>query len=381
MRVLIAALNSVGGVAEALAAREGVEVSCLHAARVDLGDFGISAPPAPAAGAPYTLHTLPVFPQRPYPYSLYRGGPARVLRQVQPDVIYLLGEPSELSVAQLVRAAGRACPRAGLALFSYENVVRTWRGFPRCLRGRAERYVLPRLDRVLACSHSAQAALEAQGLRPERVRVVPHGFSPAGLEHTPDPALRRELGAEGCFLVGYVGRLVPEKGVDLLLEALAALPPHFMLAVVGSGRAGEQLRERSRSLGLGERVLWLGRFERPQLPRFLSTLDALVLPSRSIPQWQEQYGAVLVEAMLCETAVVGSSSGAIPEVIGDTGLVFPEGNAGALAECLRRLADDPALRRELTAAGRPRALREFSLDTYLTRLLAVFGEIVVERSG
>ena len=134
----------------------------------------------------------------------------------------------------------------------------------------------------------------------------------------------------------------------------------------------------STALGVAARVHWLGRIARAQMPRYLSSLDALVLPSRSIPTWQEQFGAVLVEAMYCATAVVGSSSGAIPEVIGEAGLVFPEEDPAGLAACLLRLRDDPGLRGRLAEAGRQRALSTFALPVYVERLLTLFAEALGE---
>lgn len=372
MRILISSLNEAHWLPEYLSIRAGWEVASLHAARVDLGDFGVSAPPLRPTAA-YTRHILPVFPQRPYPYSLYLGGLGRVLRDYQPEIIYLLSEPSELNTAQLVRAARRYCPHSRIFLFVFENVLRSWRGFPKCLRGQAERYVLSQLDGVAACTHSARRVLEQRGFPPGRIRVV---YQAVGGDFSPQPeaALRQELAAPEAFLVGYVGRLVPEKGIDLLLQALAQLPPQFVLAVVGSGRHEQALRELATRLGVAERVRWLGRIPREKLPRYLSTFDTLVLPSRSLPDWQEQFGAVLVESMYCETPVIGSSSGAIPEVIGDTGLVFAEESAAELAKCLQRLAADPAWRQQLGQAGRQRALREFTLETYVQRLVALFEE-------
>lgn len=372
MRILISSLNEASWLAEALAARPGYEVAALHAARVDLGDFGVSAP-RPRPQAAYALHTLPVFPRRPYPYSLYCGAVARRLRDFDPEIIYLLGEPSELNTAQLVRAARRHCPRSRLFLFAFENVLRSWQGFPKCLRGAAEKYVLPRLDGLVACSHSARRVLEQRGVPPGRIRVL---YQAVGGNFTPqpEPSLRRELCAPEDFLVGYVGRLVPEKGIDLLLQALAQLPPQFVLAVVGSGHHEAALAQLAAELGVASRVRWLGRIPREKLPRYFSTFDALVLPSRSRPDWQEQFGAVLVEGMYCETAVIGSSSGAIPEVIGETGLVFPEESAAELAKCLQRLAADPAWRRQLAQAGRRRAQREFTIEAYVERLVAFWTE-------
>jgi len=373
MRLLISGLNSATWLCDALAAQSGLEVAALHARAVDLGEFGFSAPAAPAGGA-WQLHTLPVFPRRPYPYSRYVGGLARVLREVRPDAIYHLGEPSELNTAQVVRAARRVCPQAKIVLFSFENVTRTWEGFPRSLRGRAECTVLPQVDMFAACTHTAEATLIAAGVEAARIRVVYLGSDPTLFRPQAAPEVRAQLGPRDGFLVGYVGRLVPEKGVDVLLHALSQLPAEFTLCVIGAGRSEAELRQLAGELGLAERVRWLGRVEHKLMPRYLSALDALVLPSRSIPTWQEQYGAVLVEGMLCGTAVVGSTCGAIPEVIGEAGLVFPEGDAEALAERLMRLRDDAERRQALGARGRERALQEFTIDVHVSRLLTLFEE-------
>src|SRR5207245_3300012 len=91
-----------------------------------------------------------------------------------------------------------------------------------------------------------------------------------------------------------------------------------------------------------------------EVPRYLERMTALVLPSLTTPTWKEQFGHVLIEAMACGVPVIGSDSGAIPEVIGDAGLVVPEGDVAGLAEALRRPASTPGLRTHLPSPGRGR---------------------------
>jgi len=88
----------------------------------------------------------------------------------------------------------------------------------------------------------------------------------------------------------------------------------------------------------------------------------VVLPSCTTRVWKEQFGRILVEAMACKVPVVGSDSGAIPEVVGDAGLIFPEGDAAALAECLRQLKESPELRQELAERGYVRAATHYSQE-------------------
>ena len=154
------------------------------------------------------------------------------------------------------------------------------------------------------------------------------------------------------FTVGCVARLVPEKGVDTAVRALAALGAPATLAVVGVGPSRPALEELARTLGVGASTRFLGPRDPDGIAEFLSAIDVLVVPSRSSPVWAEQFGRVIVEAMGCGTPVIGSSSGAIPEVMGQAGLLFPEDDAAALTERLRELRASAARRDELARLGR-----------------------------
>lgn len=370
MRVLVTSVASSGPLCMQLSTL-GFEMAAIQPAYVDLGDFGSTRTRA-AAGLPYTLVPPRVFPVRPYPYSLYLGGVADLVRRFQPDVLYGIGEPSELGIWQVVRLTRRHSPQTRIVLCSYENLRRDWSGFPRCLRGFAERATLPRVDMVAAGSHTAAATLIASGYDARRIRVVYTGVDEGRFQRCDAPAVRMELASGGGFVIGYVGRLVPEKGVDMLLQALANLPASCILAIAGSGRQEPELRALAARLGVADRVRWLGRVSYPQMPALYSALDAVAVPSRGISVWREQYGRVLVEAMLCGTPVVGSSSGAIPEVIGDAGLVFDEGDTGALTERLRRVAEEPGLAEELARRGLDRAAEQFTLEAQMRGLGEAF---------
>ena len=373
MRVLITSLASSQRLCEALLRHAGLEVATVQPAFADLGDFGVTRTEA-RSDLPYLLRPARVFPVRPYPYSLYLNGVAPVLRSFRPQVLYHVGEPSELGTAQIVRLARKLRPGIRIVLFALENVERQWRGFPRCLRGWAQRRTLPRVDLIAACTHTVEALLVRQGFDPQRIRVVYAGVDAQHFRRRDPTELRAKLDVRDAFLVGYVGRLVHEKGVDVLLKALAKLPQQFLPAIAGTGCSEPELRAVAADLNLEGRVRWLGGVSPDRMPEYLSAFDVLVLPSRGIPVWQEQFGRVLAEAMLCQTPVVGSSSGAIPEVIGQAGLVFPEGDAQALAECLLRLEQNPSLREELARCGLQRARQEFTLDVFTERLVSIFHE-------
>ena len=185
------------------------------------------------------------------------------------------------------------------------------------------------------------------------------------------------------YLIGYVGRVAEEKGLDTLLRALAALSNvPWRLVVVGSGPDERTLRDQAERLGLEGRITQEGYVPHTSAPTYLSACDVVVLPSLTRPNWKEQFGRVLIEAAAAGTPVVGSDSGEIPNVIRSTkgGLIFPEGDHTALASCLARLFDDEALRQSLGARGSA-SVSESYTDLSLASKLAVALENAVQLGG
>ncbi len=162
------------------------------------------------------------------------------------------------------------------------------------------------------------------------------------------------------FRIGYMGRLVPGKGVDTLLRAGQGLAGEWRMEIRGDGESKASLVALAQSLGIADRVEFAPYVSSVDVPAYLNRLSALVLPSRTMPSWKEQFGRILIEAMACEVPVVGSASGEIPNVIGDAGLVFPEDDVNALRVQLARLMVDPALADDLGQRGRVRVLAHYT---------------------
>lgn len=181
--------------------------------------------------------------------------------------------------------------------------------------------------------------------------------------------LRRRLGvAEDALLLVYAGRLAPEKRLEDLLEAVQRLnDPRLRLALVGEGRERARLERRAAALG-PQAVLFPGFQTQTQLAEFYTAADVFVLPSE-----REPWGLALNEAMnFALPVVVSERVGAAPDLVGpENGRVFPPRQVGALADCLRPLAADAALRARLGEASR-RRIRAWSharsVETYLRAL-------------
>lgn len=193
---------------------------------------------------------------------------------------------------------------------------------------------------------------------PEQVRVVPlgadHEFFRPGLD-TAEVRRRYGLG-EGRWLLS-VARLTRHKGVDTALRALSLLArdyPELRYAVVGTGEEREALEAEARELGVAERVRFLTEVPDRDLPGLYNTAEIYLGISRLMEQRVEGFGISLAEASACGVPVVAGRSGGIPEAVRDgaTGLLVEAEQPEAVAHALRRLLDDPILRRRLGEGGR-----------------------------
>jgi glycosyltransferase involved in cell wall biosynthesis len=178
------------------------------------------------------------------------------------------------------------------------------------------------------------------------------------------------------FTIGYVGRLVEEKGVHILLRAVASLSGPWRLHILGSGPQRAHLERLVAELGIAQRVSFEDPIPSIQMPGYYNQLDTLVLPSLTRPNWKEQFGRVLIEAMACGVPVVGSDSGEIPNVIGEAGLVFAEGDERALRAKLSQLMTDPALRDDLAQRGREWVLAHYTQAQIAAKTYQVYQELV-----
>ena len=224
---------------------------------------------------------------------------------------------------------------------------------------------------------AAEAERAVDGVLP--VTVVPPGvdtdrFRPLRAE---DRAVaRRRFGARpGSTLVVSVSRLVPRKGMDVLIRAAAALAPTHPDLEVLIGGSGRDQRRLAKLIGeLRAPVRLLGRVDEADLPALYGTADVFSMACRN--RWmgleQEGFGIVFLEAAACGVAQVAGDSGGAAEAVEDgvTGIVVRDpGSVAELTDALRRLINDPHLRASMGDAGRVRAEKEFAYDVLAERLL------------
>ncbi|MFA4016216.1 MAG: hypothetical protein RUDDFDWM_001319 [Candidatus Fervidibacterota bacterium] len=300
-----------------------------------------------------------------------------IMRWWRPEIVHVEEEPMSLSCAHAAILCKTLLNGSPFIFFTWENIHQQWRA-PN-LRGLLypffERLSFLNANLAIAGTSMAMRILRERGFDKPIVICPQFGvdverFSPLPTERRLKARSNLGVGDDNeTLVVGYVGRLIYEKGVDMLIHAVASLP-NTKLLIAGDGKMRQQLQRLIEELNLSGRVKLLGAIPHERLHEFLNALDVLVLPSRSIPHWKEQFGRVLVEAMACGIPVVGSSCGAIPEVVGDAGLIFREGDIEGLRSTLKLMMDKD-LRTELSMRGRVRAVECFSeRSVALSTLLA-----------
>ena len=288
----------------------------------------------------------------------------RVLQEVRPDVVHIDEEPYNLATAHGTWLARRAGARS--LFFTWQNLLRRYPP-PFSL---FERAVFAHSAFGIAGSHAALDVIRTKGFcGPAAVipqfGVDPELFSPAS------------IAPEGPPVIGYIARLVAEKGLLVLLDALAGLRSEWKLHVIGTGPLEPVARRKATQLGLDGRITWEHGVESTHVPERLRGFALLVQPSLTRGNWKEQFGRALMEAMACGVPVIGSDSGEIPHVIGDAGLVVPEGDHVALRDAIARLLADANLRRALAERGRQRVLECYTHARIAEQTLTTYRAAIV----
>ena len=231
-----------------------------------------------------------------------------------------------------------------------------------------------RFDAVVAVSQPLVERLERAGVAAQRVHCIRNAWAPLhGLLDRATARIRLGLPAEGV-VVGWLGRLSPEKGADIFLEALGVLAAGAPFAAfVGDGPAAASLRSRAAALGLEDRVRWCSRVD--GAAALLPAFDAFVLSSRT-----EGTPIVLFEAMAAGVPVIATRVGGVPDVVSPVeALVVEPDNPAALAQALRATLADRGGAAARAAAARTRLEREFAVGPWLERYEALYRDVIRAR--
>lgn len=288
------------------------------------------------------------------------------VRRLKPDIIHIDEEPYNVATFQAMRLAVSVGARA--VFFTWQNLLRRY-PFPFSWM---ERYNYQHAAHAIVGNGEGVDVLRGKGYQGP-VTVIPQFGVDPEIYRPSTPDLRA---ISPCFRIGYVGRLVEEKGVDLLIRAVASLEGEWHLSILGDGAFKAQLERLAQQLNIGNRITFESQLPSTKMPSYYRRLNVLVLPSRTRRNWKEQFGRVLIEAMACGIPVVGSDSGEIPHVIGESGLIFPEGDEETLRTHLARLMEDARLRSALAQKGREWVVQEYTQARVAMATHNVYGNMI-----
>jgi phosphatidyl-myo-inositol dimannoside synthase len=241
-----------------------------------------------------------------------------------------------------------------------------------------EKRSLAAAQKWIAGGKSVFQNLVARGYPADRGRVITLAvdtsmFRPA--DEAARQVVRESLGLKPP-IIGYMGRLVPAKGLRILMQALEALDSAvpWSLLLLGSGEMQNEIERWAAGRGWRERVrIHLAKHD--EVPKYLSAMDMMVAPSQTMPNWKEQFGRMLIEAFACAVPVIASDSGEIPHVVGDHGFIVPEKDVRGWKQTIETLLRDEELRKRTGLAGLTRA-SQFSVPTVALQFREFYRELV-----
>ena len=342
-----------------------VTVAAPQRFRGDFREYELRAEP----GERVALEPLPIHLAKPVHLMLY-GRQLRRLLQRPWDLVHCWQEPYVAAARQVAKWTH---PQTPLVFATFQNISKN---YPPPFRW-IERRTLMRADGVIAFGETVRAVLEARHPRPSTIRTIPPGVDTR--HFAPDTAARRRIREslgwdDRTPVVGFLGRLVAEKGVGWLTTVLDEVAGPWRALFVGAGPLESDLRAwAERRPG---RVAVVTTVAHDDVPQWLNAMDLLCAPSLTSSRWREQFGRMLIEGFACGVPVVASSSGEIPHVVSDAGLVVAEGDVQRWRDAISTLLLDENMRRTLGVRGRRRAIAEYDWTAIANRHAAFFDELL-----
>lgn len=320
----------------------------------------------------YRLVPLPLVDPSGYGSGYEASALRKLIQHSKADIVHVWDEPFSYCLHQVSWLRALFARRSKVLFYGFQNTPFKWGLLGRVIA----RSVWTQVAGGATANSEALSHLRHAGFpRGRPTERIFWGIPTRLFKPMEKLALRKVLGLEYEHIVGYVGRLVPEKGLSWLLAAMKQLPRNIHCLIIGNGPLRGEIELWSELPSLVGRVHLLDAQPVEELPNYLNCMDVLAVPSLTTMDWKEQYGRVIAEAMACGVPVVGSDSGAIPEVIDSAGFIVPEGDVAQLAEALQKAIFDE-VRLSFIQQGLQRAEKELSVQAMSQRLVDFYSRIL-----
>lgn len=306
----------------------------------------------------YRYHHMPLF---------------NLIKSFRPDVIHVEQGDGALSYFQTNTYNKLLNLNAKMVFFTWVNWHQNFPLHHRAVLKPIQKFNLTCSSGAVAGNHDAKKIVTDYGFT-KKIMVLPQlGVNTAIFK--PATSLNREK-----KYIGFVGRIIPEKGVFLLAQAFLKLTkdfPDWNLIYVGKGPATEFLHNFVTQHSLQNRIELYDAVPHEEIARFLAHLNILVLPSYDTPTWREQFGHVLIEAMASGVPIIGSNAGEIAHVIGPAGLIFQQQNESALLAQMQTLMQDEELRKTLGKKGLARVQADYCHEAIADKTYTFWQELLI----
>lgn len=306
----------------------------------------------------------------------------RLIRKFNPDIIQVEQGSRGLAYAEMIILNNLLGIKA-------KNIFFTWWNLPyqlNLLASLLEKYNLKHSHGIISGNQDGEKILRQRGYQ-GLIKVMPQlGVDDILFKPNSQPEFKQKLGiTDKDFIIGFVGRFVQEKGILTLLKSLISIkdkPWKFLL--LGRGELKSEIISQAKKNDIQDKIILVESVPHHEVCNYINLMNTLVLPSETTYKfktltsvgWKEQFGHVIIEAMSCQVPVIGSNSGEIPHVIGDAGLVFPEGDFKALANCLLQLIEKPEFAQNLGLMGYTKVIAQYTNKALAKQQLEFYQEVI-----
>ncbi len=290
-----------------------------------------------------------------------------LFKKIKPDIVHIEEIPFNLVCWQFLRQAKKN--KIKTIFFTWENIRRKLNPVYKYFY----RYSIKNSDCAIAGNEEGKNILQELGFNKEIYVIPQYGINPE--DFIKKDKLLPENGED--YTAAYIGRIVPEKGLEILIFAIKDIEKvKLIIAGKGPKEYEEKIKNLIKQNGLEKKIEFKGFISSKNIPLFLSKINILILPSLTFPDWKEQFGRVIIEAFASKTAVIGSSSGEIPNVIKDAGFVFKEGDSKDLKEKIKTLIYNKEVYLRNIEKGYRRVLENYTNEKIAEKIYQIYKNLL-----